>query len=139
MIDLIDDQLLGSVLRGTPSPRHNASIYTTGYFYVRLCQAVLGSSAVTGVLSASFASLPGELHARAMRSLLELPEEIGLVSLRELAPVIGQLRVRHNLNILGMEVLAAAVSLEADVYLSADSPRLEDALRHEGRSVQVVA
>ena len=139
MIDLIDDQLLGSVLRGSPSPRPNASIYTTGYFYVRLCQAVLGSSAVTGVLSAPFASLPGDLRARAMRSLLELPEDIGLLSLRELAPVIGQLRVRHNLNILGMEVLAAAVSLEADVYLSAPSPRLEDALRHEGRSVQVIA
>ena len=139
MIDLIDDQLLGSVLRGSPSPRPNASIYTTGYFYVRLCQAVLGSSAVTGVLSAPFASLPGDLRARAMRSLLELPEDIGLLSLRELAPVIGQLRVRHNLNILGMEVVAAAVSLEADVYLSAPSPRLEDALRHEGRSVQVVA
>ena len=139
MIDLIDDQLLGAVLRGSPSPQRNASIYTTGYFYVRLCQAVLGSSAATGVLSAPFASLTGELHARATRSLLELPEEIGLISLRELAPVIGQLRVRHNLNILGMEVLAAAVSLEAAVYLSAPSPRLEDALRHEGRSVQVIA
>jgi len=139
VIDLIDDQLLGSVLRGRPSPRPNASIYTTGYFYVRLCQAVLGSSAVTGVLSAPFASLPGDLRARAMRSLLELPEDIGLLSLRELAPVIGQLRVRYNLNTLGMEVLAAAMSLEADVYLSASSPRLEDALQHEGRSVQVIA
>ena len=139
MIDLIDDRLLGSVLRGSWSPRPNTSIYTTGYFYVRLCQAVLGSSAAMGVLSAPFASLPGGLHAQVMRSLLELPEEIGLLSLRELAPVIGQLRVRHNLNILGMEVLAAAVSLEADVYLSTSSPRLEDALRHEGRSVQVIA
>jgi len=139
VIDLIDDQLLGTVLRGGPSSRRNASIYTTGYFYVRLCQAVLGSSAATGVLSAPFASLTGEIHARAMRSLLELPEEIGLVSLRELAPVIGQLRVRHDLNILGMEVLAAAVSLEADVYLSAPSPRLENSLRREGRSVQVLA
>jgi len=39
-----------------------------------------------------------------MRSLLQLPEEIGLLNLRELAPVIGQLRVRYNLNTLGMEV-----------------------------------
>jgi len=91
-----------------------------------------------GVLSAPFASLPGELHARAMRSLLELPEEIGLVSLREIAPVIGQLRARHDLNILGMEVLAAAVYLSADVYLSAPSPRLEESLRREARSVQIL-
>ena len=139
MIDLIDDQLLGAVLRGSPSPRRHAAIYTTGYFYVRLCRAVLGSSTATGVLSAPFASLTGELRARAMRSLLELPDEIGLVSLRELAPVIGQLRVRHDLNVLGMEVLAAAVSLEADVYLSAPSPRLENSLLGEGRSVQILA
>ncbi len=139
MIDLIDDQLLGSVLRGTPSPRRNASTYTTGYFYVRLCRAVFGSSEATGVLSAPFASLPGELHARAMRSLLELPEGIGLLSLRQLAPVIGQLRSRHDLNILAMEALAAAVSLEADVFLSAPSPRLEDSLWREGRSVQILA
>jgi len=138
VIDLVDDQLLGSVLRGDPSPRHGASIYTTGHFYVRLCQAVLGSGGAMGVLSAPFASLPGELHARAMRSLLELPEEIGLVSLRELAPVIGQLRARHDLNILGMEVLAAAVYMPADVYLSAQSPRLEESLRRETRSVQIL-
>lgn len=138
MIDLVDDQLLGSVLRGDPPPRHGASIYTTGYFYVRLCQAVLGSGGALGVLSAPFGSLSGELHARAMRSLLELPEEIGLVSLRELAPVIGQLRARHDLNILGMEVLAAAVYLPADVYLSAQSPRLEESLRRETRSVQIL-
>jgi len=74
-----------------------------------------------------------------MRSLLELPEEIGLVSLRELAPLIGRLRARHDLNILGMEVLAAAVHLPVAVYLSAPSPRLEDSLRREGRSVQILA
>jgi hypothetical protein len=52
---------------------------------------------------------------------------------------VGQLRVRHDLNILGMEVLAAGVSLEADVYPSAPSPRLEESLRREGRSVHIVA
>jgi hypothetical protein len=70
--------------------------------------------------------------------LLELPDQIGLVSLRELAPVIGQLRNRHDLNILGMEVLAAAVHLEADVYLSAASPRLQGALIRESRRAQIV-
>jgi hypothetical protein len=83
--------------------------------------------------------LPNELHARAIGALLELPDEIGLVSLRELAPVIGQLRARHDLNILGMGVLAAAVHLRADVYLSAPSPRLEQSLRREARAVQILA
>jgi len=70
--------------------------------------------------------------------LLELPDQIGLVSVRELAPVMGQLRNRHDLNILGMEVLAAAVHLEADVYLSAPSPRLQEALVRESRRVQTM-
>jgi len=90
MIQLVDDQVLGSVLRGSPPPRRDASLYTTGYCYVRLCQAVLASDAAAGVLSAPFALLPDELRDRATRSLLALPDEIGLVSLRELAPVIGQ-------------------------------------------------
>jgi hypothetical protein len=69
---------------------------------------------------------------------LELPDQIGLVSLRELAPVIGQLRNRHDLNILGMEVLAAAVHLEADVYLSAPSPQLQEALIRESRRARIM-
>jgi len=58
--------------------------------------------------------------------------------LRELAPLIGQLRARHDLNILGMEALAAAVHLDADVYLSARSPRLEESLERESCRVQIV-
>ena len=73
-----------------------------------------------------------------MQALLELPDSIGLVSLRGLGPLIGHHRRRHGLNILGLEVLAAAVHLGADVYLSADSPRLEAALRGEGLRATVV-
>ena len=138
MSQLIDDQLLGAVLRGDRPPRRRAPVFTTGYWYVRLCQAVLTASDRTGVLSAPFAALPLAARERATRGLLELPEVIGLVSLRELAPLMGQLRQRHDLNVLGMEVLAAAVHLEADVYLSASSPRLEQALQTEGRRVSVV-
>ena len=91
------------------------------------------------MLSGPFAGLPDALRDRAVRTVLELPEDIGLVSLRELAPVIGQLRRHHDLNILGMEVLAAAVYLDAEVHLSARSPRLEDSLRRAGRTVVSVA
>ena len=139
MTQLVDDQLLGAVLRGSPPPLADDPLFTTGYFYVRLCQAVLSSNTAASVLSSPFNSLSEELRARATSALLELPEEIGLVTLRDLAPVVGRLRVQHGLNILGMEVLAAAVYLEADVYLSASSPRLVDALRREGRGVEVLA
>jgi hypothetical protein len=138
VIQLIDDQLLGGVLRGERPPRRKADVFTTGYWYVRLCQAVLASNRDLGTLSAPFASLPGPTRDRAIQALLELPDQIGLVSLRELAPVIGQLRNRHDLNILGMEVLAAAIHLEADVYLSAPSPRLQEALIRESRRARIM-
>ena len=69
---------------------------------------------------------------------MELPDRIGLISLRELAPLIGQLRRRHDLNILNMEILAASVHLGATVFLSAPSPRLQRALAVEGRSTELV-
>ena len=139
MSQLLDDQLLGRVLRGGDPPRLGADIYTTGYWYVRLCQAVLGATERAGVLSGPFASLPDEARARAIEGLLELPASVGLLSLRDLGPLIGQLRARHNLNILGMEVLAAASRLDAEVFLSAPSPRLLDALQAEGRTATVIA
>ena len=137
MIQLVDDQLLSRLLRGLAPPKRRAEVYTTGYWYVRLCQAVLGASDRTGALSGPFAALPPEARDRATRGLLELPDSIGLLSLRELGPLIGQLRQRYELNILGVEALAAATRLGAQVFLSASSPRLEAALRAEGHRVTV--
>ena len=139
---LVDDQLLSVVLRGQELPAplgSDPTIATTGYWYVRLCQAVLGVADRPGTLSGPFTALPGDQREQALAAVLELPEEIGLVSLRELGPVIGRLRARHQLNILGAEALAAAVYLDATVALSARSPRLEGALSVEGMSFQVVA
>ena len=133
-VALIDDQALGAVLRGTtPRRLRRRQLATTGYWYVRLCQAVLTVVDRAGVLSASFEHLSSEHRERALTGILELPDDIELLSLRRLGPVIGRLRQRHSLNILGMEALASATVLEADVYLSAASPRLENALASEGR------
>jgi len=137
-VALIDDQLLGAVLRGQP-PRVLASkeLYTTGYWYVRLCQAVVGAQGRTGVLSRPFVDLPDELRERALAAVLELPADIGLLSLRELGPTIAQLRQHHQLNILSIEALASATRLQANVHLSAPSPQLEQALRSAGLKVKV--
>ena len=139
---LIDDQLVSLVLRGERlpgSPRDGNAVYTTGYWYVRLCQAALGAADRPGSLSAPFAALPAERREQALAAVLELPEEIGLLSLRQLAPVIGRMRARHQLNILGMEALAAAVELNATVALSSSSPRLETALVAEGLEFEIVS
>ncbi|MGH9281200.1 MAG: hypothetical protein ACRD12_24340 [Acidimicrobiales bacterium] len=141
MIVLVDDQLLGVVLRGERLPHPvapDATIYTTGYWYVRLCQAALGAAERAGVLSAPFYALPPGRREEALGAVLDLPDHIGLVSLRELGAVIARLRSRHQLNILGSEALAAAVHLEAAVALSARSPKLEEALTAEGRPVELL-
>lgn len=137
-VALVDDQHLSSILRGKlVRPLRRVEIYTTGYWYVRLCQAVLGVAARPGVLSGPFLDLPVDLRSRAVAAVMELPDSIGLISLRELGPVIGQLRRAHSLNALGMEALAAATQLDATVFLSASSPMLEAALAHEGQRVRV--
>jgi hypothetical protein len=139
MTQLVDDQLLSQILRGASPPKRRTPVFTTGYWYVRLCQAVLGGGTRRGALSGPFAALPGPARERALEAMLDLPDSIGIVSLRELAPTIGRLRQRHDLNILSMEALAAAGHLDAEVYLSVASPRLEEALRDEGRRVFVVS
>jgi hypothetical protein len=137
-VALLDDQALGAVLRGsTPRALRRFDLATTGYWYVRLCQAVLGTTDRRGVLSGPFAELPAGLRDRAISAVLELPDDIALISLRELAPDIGRLRRRHSLNILATEALAAAIRLEAEVILSAPSPRLQSALEDERRSYRL--
>lgn len=137
-ISLVDDQLLGQVLRRqAPSSLSSTELFTTGYWFVRLCQAVLGANERPGVLSRPFSDLPPDLRTRATQAVLELPAEIGLLSLRELAPTIALLRRRHQLNILGLEALAVAVLLQANVFLSVNSLLLEAALASENLSVTV--
>jgi hypothetical protein len=139
-VALVDDQVLGAVLRGsTPRTLRRLDIATTGYWYVRLCQAVLGTTDRPGVLAGPFAALPAGLRERAIAAVLELPENITLISLRELAPDIGRLRLRHTLNILATEALAAAIRLDAEVVLSAPSPRLQSALDHERQSYRLLS
>lgn len=138
MIQLVDDRRLGAILRGGPAPDPDAEVFTTGSWYVRLCQAVLAAASRPGKLSGPLADLPEPTRSRAIEALLELPDTIGLVSLRDLGPTIGRLRARHQLNILGMEALAAAVHLDAHVYLSSSSPKLEAALVAEDLATTVL-
>ena len=134
-VALIDDQVLGAVLRGeAPVSLAGRALATTGCWYVRLCQAVLLATERPGVLSRPFDELSAERRREAVDALIELPEQIELISLRQLGPAIGRLRHRHSLNLLAGEAVAAADHLAADVFLSVPSPMLEKALATEGRS-----
>ncbi len=140
MIWLVDDHHLSAFLRGSTLPgpvTPDDYVAATGYWYVRLCHAVLGAASRPGALSGPFLRLPDDERKRAVAALVELPDEIELVSLRALGPVIGWLRRRHALNALGMEALAAAVHLDAGVLLSVESPMLQVALLAEDRVCRV--
>lgn len=85
--------------------------------------------------------MPLPLRERALAAVLELPEHIGLLSLRELGAAMGHLALRHPLNVLAREALAAALALEADLVLSERnvSPQLVRSAAAEGVSVSFVA
>ena len=137
MTVVVDDQVLSAELRG----QHlvDGPLHTTGLWYVRLCQAVIRAQG--GTLSAPFIDLPPPLRQRALAAVLELPSHIGMVSLRELGPAMGQLAARHQLNVLAREALAAALALDARLVLSDrnESPKLLRAAEAEGVPVSFVA
>lgn len=117
MTFLVDDQVLAAHLRGQPVlPASDGSVFTTGHWYVRLCLAV--SRLVGGRLSGPFAALPQPQRNAAVSAVLHFPPDIGLLSLRQLGPRIGELAVRHQpMNILTREALAAAIELDATLIL----------------------
>lgn len=137
---LVDDGLLGSILRGsTPRELRRRTLATTGLWYVRLCQAVLAAGSHEGALSRPFHGLDERQRDRALAALVELPQDIELLSLRHLGPTIGRLRRDHVLNLLQVEALAASVELDAEVLLSAPSPLLQAALTDVGGRWRILA
>lgn len=130
---LVDDQILAAHLQGRFVVPSGDALYTTGYWYVRLCLAV--SRRMGGTLSGPFAALPPQRRQAAVSAVLQLPEDIGLLSLRQLGPVIGEIGTRHRpMNVLTREALAAAVELSATVLIAEgnENPTLIAGLEAEG-------
>jgi hypothetical protein len=135
---LVDDQILAAHLQGRVATPSGEALYTTGYWYARLCLAVIRRAG--GTLSGPFAALPPRWRKAAVSAVLELPEGIGLLSLRQLGPLIGELGTRHQpMNVLTREALAAAVELSAEVLIAAgnENRTLIAALETEGLSVTI--
>ncbi|MDQ3462788.1 MAG: hypothetical protein M3471_07150 [Actinomycetota bacterium] len=144
MTVLIDDHVLARLLTESLTDADLAAIdgddlTTTGCWYYRLCHAVR-SPTITGSLSGLFASLPGPSQHRANAVLVELPDEIGLASFRALVPTMSDLVERHPLNLLSLEVLAAATSTPSVVVIDQSNQRgpLTPALVAEGVELRLV-
>lgn len=97
--------------------RPDVILYTTAYWYHRACRAaVLGAG---GHLSGPFRELQTLEEERVIRSMLQLPEDIGLPDTRQLVPIMVEVAGRHpRLNLLNLEAVAAVHALDATLWLS---------------------
>jgi len=130
---LVDDQTLSGLIRQQlvwPDDR----VFTSGHWYLRLCQAVIRGAG--GTLSKPLLSLPPDRRDAAIRAVLELPDQIELLSWRQVAPVMaGQLNgPGRGLNLLSREALAVATILQAEVIMAPGNENhlLRAALRQVG-------
>lgn len=135
---LVDDHLLVRALAGMPPDRvgrarRDGVLWTTGLWYYRASRA-LQSPTITGALSGELAGLSPLARQQAVGAIGRLPDDIGLLSLREIVPVMGELSSAHRLNLLSLEALGAAVHLRADVLvaLENDGPSLRAAVTSSG-------
>ncbi len=136
---VLDDRLLiEEVLIGLGVTGHR---YTTSYWYYRACRAAVGGAG--GHLSGPFLGLDPVHQAAAIRSLLVLPETIGLPDSRSIVPVMAELSERHpRLNLVSIEAAAAGLVLDATMLLSNEAsqgvlPGILNAERIKWRVVEI--
>ena len=125
---VIDDQLLLAVLSETAPDDITAAVgkgevFTTGSWYYRLGRAVTAGTG-TGALSGRFQALDVSVRQRVSASLEDLPDQIGLLSLRVVVPVMQALAATRTLNFLNAEALGAALLLDASIAVTVDAPLL---------------
>lgn len=125
---VIDDQVLLAVLSDTApdditAAVANGEVFTTGSWYYRLGRAVTAGTG-TGALSGRFQALDISVRQRVRASLEDLPDQIGLLSLRVVVPVMQALAVTRPLNFLNAEALGAALLLDASIAVTVDAPLL---------------
>ena len=130
---LIEEILVGLDVKGN---RH-----TTPYWFYRACRAAVAGAG--GHLSGPFLGLDERRQASAIRSLLSLPDTIGLPEQRMTVPIMAELSERHpRLNLLNLEAVATGLVLEATVLLSVEAtrgvlPEVLDAENIKWRTVQI--
>ena len=140
---LVDDHLLLAVLLGREPAALRLSdsrIATTGLWYHRLCRAVIDST-VVGSMSRRLSGLTPAAVSAVIASVVRLPPDIEMVSLRTLGwPMAELLSGGLRLNLLSLEAIAAARAIEAEICLAeADrNEALMDAARTLGLNVRTV-
>jgi len=135
---ILDDRLLiEELLVGLPLD--GLHLATTAYWYYRACRAaVVGAG---GHLSGPFTRLDLGHQASAIRSLLELRPEIDLPDPCLTIPAMAKVAEKYpRLNLLNLEVIAAAGLWQATVCLSKEASAgvLPGILETEGLEWRVI-
>jgi hypothetical protein len=139
---VVDDHLLRDILTGERAQDLGGiageGVATTGLWLFRLCSS-LTDQAVAGRLSAPVVGLPADVQARFRAQVAALPNDIEVLSLRELSWSIAELQHRHRNEGRGMsaamvEALAAAHWLDAGIAVSRHDvgPSLRSAAKADG-------
>jgi hypothetical protein len=109
-------------------------LFTTGAWYWRLARAVSASS--MGRLSRAAGELSKQEQQLVSSALSQFPDEIGMLHLRTLVPVMATLSGPPNL--LTAEAVAAAIVLDASILVTTDSELLRRTASAVGVTVEVV-
>ena len=72
-------------------------------------------------------------------ALRELPAEVGLLHPRIVVPVMFELGVRRQLNVLSAEALAVALLVGGQLTVTTDAPMLQAAAAEFGIPYEIVA
>ncbi|PWT95777.1 MAG: hypothetical protein C5B55_00815 [Blastocatellia bacterium] len=129
---IVDDHLLAlAIARVAPAPVDaavsNGELFTTGSWYYRLGRAALNPNS-QGTISRRLDALSPARRTAVFAAIDRLPDEIGLISLRHLVPVMSELDASGlRLNLLAAEVVATALLTHARILVSTDTPLLAKA------------
>lgn len=123
---VVDDHILRDLLDGTRSPDLDglapSGVATTGLWLFRLC-ASMADPTVIGKLSSPVSALPADQQARFVSKIAEVPDEIVVLSMRQLSWSMATLQQRHrasgrSMSAVMVEALAAAHHLGAGIVVS---------------------
>lgn len=139
---VVDDALLLSVLADAPPPEVRTALrqgvlFTTISWYYRLARATQ-DPAFNGKLSAALAALPTRRQSLVNAALDDLPPHIGLLDIRRIMPVMRRLDTGRRLNFLTAEAVAVAVSIDAGIRVTTESPLLAVTAESLGLDVRVL-
>ena len=145
---VVDDHLLRDILAGERTLDLGGlapdGVATTGLWLFRLCSS-LADPEVAGKLAAPVAGLPLDIQDRFLAQITALPDEIEVVSMRDLSWSMAQLQHRHRsegrgMSALMVEALAAADRLGAGIAVSTHDvgPNLRDSATADGIAFHIL-